>query len=674
MARAVSQLASSAPAPDVEGRRRVVIQNLRPCIDGGRFCVKAVAGDQVEVTADVFADGHDAVAAVVRHRSDGERRHHEVRMHPLGNDRLVASFPVETLGRHSFSIQAWVDRFATWRDQLRRRVEAGQDVRTELAVGVELIEAAADGAPAAAATALRKWRQRVAADDPGAASTAALDAALAELMATHDPRPFATDSDLTVPIWVDRPLARFSAWYELFPRSLGADGRHGTLRDAQDELERIADMGFDVLYLPPVHPIGETHRKGRNNTPAAEPGDVGSPWAIGAAAGGHTAVHPDLGTVEDVRRLAGACAKRGIALALDIAFQCSPDHPWVTEHPEWFRHRPDGSIRYAENPPKRYEDIYPLDFESHDWAALWQALADVVRFWIGQGVSVFRVDNPHTKPFAFWEWLIADVTREHPETIFLAEAFTRPRVMERLAKAGFTQSYTYFAWRNGKHELEDYLRELTQTELRDYFRPNFWPNTPDILTEPMQAGGRPTFAARLVLAATLSPSYGVYGPAFELVEQRGLRADSEEYLDSEKYQLREWDTASTQSLAPLLTAVNAARRAHAALQTNERLEFRHVDNDMLIAYTKHSADRADVILCIVNLDPHYTQSGWIDLPLEHLGIDPDGPYQVHDLLSGEAFTWQGGHNFVELDPRGMPAHVFHVRRRLRSEQDFEYFA
>ena len=672
MARAAGQSQGSAAAAG-DGRRRVVIESIRPCVDGGRFCVKRVAGDRVHVTADVFADGHDAVAAVVRHRHEGERRWREVRMRPLGNDRFAAEFPVDELGRHAFTVRAWIDRFATWRDQLARRVDAGQDVRVELAAGADLIGAAAADAPAPAADGLAGWRERLDGADAEAAAAAALDPELAELMRAHDPRPHCTDADIVVPVWADRPLARFSAWYELFPRSLGGD-RHGTLADVAAALDRVAEMGFDVLYLPPVHPIGETHRKGPNNSPTSAPGDVGSPWAIGAAGGGHTAVHAELGTVADVRRLAARCARQGVALALDLAFQCSPDHPWVTEHPEWFRHRPDGSIRYAENPPKRYEDIYPLDFESDDWAGLWQALHDVVRFWIAQGVTVFRVDNPHTKPFAFWQWLIAEVTREHPETIFLAEAFTRPRVMERLAKAGFTQSYTYFAWRNGKHELEEYLRDLTGTDLRDYFRPNFWPNTPDILTEPMQTGGRPTFTARVVLAATLSPSYGVYGPAFELVERRGLRPGSEEYLDSEKYQLRRWDTDRRDSLAPLLTALNAARRAHPALQTNDRLEFRETGNDMLIAYTKHSEDRADVILCIVNLDPNYSQSGWLELPLDRLGIDADGPYQVFDLLDGEAYTWQGGRNYVELDPHRRPAHVFHVRRRLRTEHDFEYYA
>ena len=433
-------------------------------------------------------------------------------------------------------------------------------------------------------------------------------------------------------------------------------------------------MGFDVLYLPPVHPIGRTKRKGPNNVPESGPGDPGSPWAIGAAEGGHTAVHPELGTVAGVRRLAATCAEHGMALALDLAFQCSPDHPWVSEHPEWFRRRPDGSIRHAENPPKRYEDIYPLDFECDAWEALWQELFGVVEHWIDQGVTVFRVDNPHTKPFAFWEWLIAEVKRAHPEVVLLAEAFTRPRVMERLAKLGFSQSYTYFAWRHTKHELEEYLRELTQTGVAEYFRPNFWPNTPDILTEAMQSGGRPAFAARLVLAATLSASYGVYGPAFELVEQRGLRPGSEEYLDSEKYQLRAWDIDDAGSLAPLLRAVNAARHAHPALQSNERLWFHGIENDALVAYSKHTADLADVVLAVVSLDPHHVQSGWVELPLHELGIDPDHPYQVHDLLDGETYVWQGPRNYVELDPQRVPAHLFHVRRRLRSEQDFEYFA
>jgi starch synthase (maltosyl-transferring) len=662
-------------SPEKDGRRRVVVEGLAPKVDCGRFPVKRVAGDRVEVRADVFADGHETVAAVVRYKHERERRWHEARMRPLGNDRFAGTFPVDRLGCYRYSVSGWVDRFRSWRDQLERRVAAGQDVRAEVEEGALLIRAAAAASPAAAAAAdLAAWDERLRAADLGEAVKAALGPDLAELMEEHDPRPHAVDSADVVTIRVEPPLARCGAWYELFPRSLGEGGRHGTLGDVEAALPRIADLGFDVLYLPPIHPIGATKRKGPNNTTEHGPEDPGSPWAIGAAEGGHTAVHPELGSAADVQRLAGACAERGMALALDLAFQCSPDHPWVSEHPEWFRHRPDGSIRYAENPPKRYEDIYPLDFECDAWEELWDALLAVVRFWIEHGIAVFRVDNPHTKPFGFWAWLIAEVKRDHPEVIFLAEAFTRPRVMERLAKLGFSQSYTYFAWRHTKHELQEYVRELTATGVAEYFRPSFWPNTPDILTEAMQSGGRPTFAARLVLAATLSASYGVYGPAFELVEQRGLRAGSEEYLDSEKFQLRTWDIDDAASLAPLVRAVNAARHAHPALQANERLWFHGIANDALVAYSKHTADLADVVLAVVSLDPHHVQSGWVDLPLHELGIDAEHPYQMHDLLDGETYVWQGPRNYVELDPDRIPAHLFHVRRRLRSEQDFEYFA
>jgi starch synthase (maltosyl-transferring) len=659
--------------PEKDGRRRVVVEGLAPQVDCGRFPVKRVVGDRVEVRADVFADGHETVAAIVRYKHERERRWREARMRPLGNDRFAGEFPVDRLGCYRFGVTGWVDRFDGWREQLERRVAAGQDVRGELEDGARLVDAAASAAPDPAAAELAGWSERMR-GEPGPAEEAALAGELAELMREHDPRPHAVDAPDVVTIRVDPPLARCGAWYELFPRSLGEAGRHGTLRDVEAALPRIADMGFDVLYLPPIHPIGAIKRKGPNNTPGAGPDDPGSPWAIGAAAGGHTAVHPELGTVADVRRLAGACGERGMALALDLAFQCAPDHPWVAEHPEWFRHRADGTIRYAENPPKRYEDIYPLDFECEAWPALWDALLGVVRFWIDQGIAVFRVDNPHTKPFAFWEWLIAEVRRDRPDVIFLAEAFTRPRVMERLAKVGFSQSYTYFAWRHTKHELQDYVRELTETGVADYFRPSFWPNTPDILTEAMQSGGRPTFAARLVLAATLSASYGVYGPAFELVEQRGLGPGSEEYLHSEKYQLRSWDVDDPGSLEPLVRAVNAARHAHPALQANERVRFHEIDNDALVAYTKHTADLSDVLLAVVSLDPHYIQAGWLDLPLADLGIDPGHPYQMHDLLGGETYVWQGPRNYVELDPARVPAHLFHIRRRLRSEQDFEYFA
>jgi len=473
---------------------------------------------------------------------------------------------------------------------------------------------------------------------------------------------------------VDPPKARFSAWYEMFPRSCSPrPGVHGTLAACEARLPYIAAMGFDVLYLPPIHPIGSTHRKGRNNSPVCEPGDPGSPWAIGAAAGGHTAVHPDLGTLEDFHSLLRQARSQGLEIAMDLAFQCSPDHPYVREHPEWFRRRPDGSIQYAENPPKKYEDIYPLDFECAERAALMDELKRVVLFWIDQGVRIFRVDNPHTKPLAFWEWLIGEVKTSHPEVIFLAEAFTRPKVMHRLAKSGFSQSYTYFAWRHTAWELKKYFSELTQTEVVEVFRPNLWPNTPDILTEYLQNGGRPAFAARLILAATLGANYGIYGPAFEVCEDRSRKPGSEEYLNSEKYEIRTWDIDSPDRLSELIARVNRIRRENPALHGDRSLRFHSVDNEQLICYSKHTADFSNVILTVVNLDPHHTHSGWLLLTLSELGLEADKPFQVHDLLSGARYLWNSDRNFIELNPRVMPAHIFRVRKKIRTEHDFDYF-
>jgi starch synthase (maltosyl-transferring) len=476
-----------------------------------------------------------------------------------------------------------------------------------------------------------------------------------------------------VTVVVDRERARTGAWYEMFPRSAATErGRHGTLEDATKRLEYVAHMGFDIVYLPPVHPIGHTFRKGPNNSPGAGPDAVGSPWAIGSEEGGHTAIHPDLGTLEDFDRLVDRAQELGMEVAMDLAYQCSPDHPWVRRHPEWFRHRPDGTIQYAENPPKKYQDIYPLDFETEGWPSLWAELKSVVDFWIGHGVRTFRVDNPHTKPFPFWEWLIGEIKAEHPDVIFLAEAFTRPKVMYRLAKLGFTQSYTYFAWRNVKWELEQYFTELTGEPVREFFRPNLWPNTPDILTEYLQTGGRPAFMVRLVLAATLGASYGIYGPPFELCEDRALAPGSEEYLDSEKYQIRYWDLDAPHSLAEFVARVNGIRRENPALQQDRTLRFHRVDNDQLIAYAKTSD--ANAVLVVVNLDPHRRQSGWLDLDLAQLGVDHQREFQVHDLLTDSHYLWSGPRQYVELDPSVVPAHVFRVRQRLRTEHDFEYFA
>jgi starch synthase (maltosyl-transferring) len=432
-------------------------------------------------------------------------------------------------------------------------------------------------------------------------------------------------------------------------------------------------MGFDVVYLPPIHPIGRAHRKGKNNATAAQPGEVGSPWAIGSEEGGHKAVHPELGTLEDFEDLVGAGRELGIEVSIDLAFQCSPDHPYLKEHPEWFRIRPDGTVQYAENPPKKYEDIIPFDFESPHWRTLWEELRRVVLFWIARGVRVFRVDNPHTKPFAFWEWLIAEVKREHPETIFLAEAFTRPKVMYRLAKLGFTQSYTYFAWRNTKQEITSYFLELTRSDAREYFRPNLWPNTPDILTEQLQYGGRAAFMARLVLAATLGANYGIYGPAFELCENRASGAGKEEYLDSEKYQIRDWAIDRPDNLAEFITLVNRIRRESPPLHSDRSLRFHPVDNEQLISYSKSTDDKTSAILVVVNLDPRHTQSGWVELPLEEFGLDPSSPFQGHDLLTGARFLWQGRRLYVELDPNAVPAHIIRLRRKVRTERDFDYY-
>jgi starch synthase (maltosyl-transferring) len=497
---------------------------------------------------------------------------------------------------------------------------------------------------------------------------------LSTLMERYPDKSLATRYEKELPVVVDDAKARFSAWYELFPRSAAGDaGRHGTFKDCAARLAYVAEMGFDVLYLPPIHPIGRAHRKGKNNATVARSNDPGSPWAIGAAEGGHKSIHPDLGSLAEFNGLVRQARNYGIEVALDIAFQCTPDHPYVREHPEWFRHRPDGTVQYAENPPKKYEDIYPLNFETSAWRELWQELLSVVLFWLQQGVRIFRVDNPHTKPFAFWEWLIANVKREDPRAIFLAEAFTRPKVMYRLAKLGFTQSYTYFAWRNTKSELTEYFTELTQTNVREFFRPNLWPNTPDILTEYLQFGGRPAFTTRLLLAATLGASYGIYGPAFELGMNRPREPGSEEYLDSEKYEIKSWNLEDPDSLRPLIARVNRIRRDNPALQGDSSLRFHPVSNDQLICFSKQAEDLSNIILTVVNLDPYHTQSGWVEVGLQPFNLDAQQPYQVHDLLTDARYIWQGSRNYVELNPQSVPAHIFRVLRRTHREQDFDYF-
>ncbi len=649
--------------------RRVVISGVTPEIDAGRFPIKRVIGEQVIVEANIFAEGHDALSAVLRFRHDGAPDWDEIPMLPLVNDRWRSAFHVEHLGHYRYTIEAWVDHYGTWRRDLSKRLAAAQDVAVDVLIGAELIEHAANRAGRTHARLLTAAARDVR-DRGEIALTRDIDA----LVARYPDRTNATSYALELGVIIDPVLARYSTWYELFPRSFGeTPNDHGTLRDVERQLPQIANMGFDVMYLPPVHPIGITHRKGKNNAVVAEPDDVGSPWAIGAVEGGHDAVHPDLGTVADFEHLVTIARGLGIEIALDLALQCSPDHPYVRDHPQWFRHRPDGTIQYAENPPKKYQDIYPLDFESADWRSLWEELRRVVFVWIERGVRIFRVDNPHTKPFAFWEWLIADVKTKHPDAIFLSEAFTRPRVMQRLAKVGFTQSYTYFAWRNTSAELTRYLTELTTTEVKEYLRPNLWTNTQDILTEYLQLGGRPAFVTRFVLAATLGASYGIYGPAFDFLEAEPREPGSEEYRDSEKYQLRAWDRDRPNSLRELITRVNTIRREHPALQTNTGLRFHPTTNDLLLCYSKTTDDLADALLIVVNVDPHHVQTGWIELPLAELGLESDQPFQVHDLLGGARYLWNGSRNYVELNPHLISAHIFQIRRRTRREHDFEYY-
>lgn len=671
-----ANLATAAAGLPEQGRVRTVIEAITPQVDDGRFAAKRIVGDLVRVEADVFADGHDAVLCRVLYRRAGDTAYASAPMEALANDRFAGSFTATQIGRWEYTVEGWVDHFETWRRDLRKWKAAGQDLSLEFLRGEQLVKEAAARATGEEARWLAQWATRIAdaALDPEQRYGAALDASLSALVRRYPDLELLARHEPWLPLTVDRARARYSTWYELFPRSCATEpGRHGTLRDVAARLPDIAEMGFDVLYLPPIHPIGETNRKGANNAVIAQPGEPGSPWAIGSKTGGHNTVHPQLGELDDLRFLVAEASRHGIELAVDIAYQCSPDHPYAVEHSEWFQMRPDGTIQYAENPPKKYQDIYPFHFESTQWRELWMELKSVLEFWIGQGVRIFRVDNPHTKPFAFWEWAIGEVKREHPDVIFLSEAFTRPKVMHRLAKLGFTQSYTYFAWRNTHAELKQYFTELTQGPGRDYFRPNAWPNTPDILPEYLQFGGRPAFMVRLVLAATLAASYGIYGPAFELLEHEPREPGSEEYRDSEKYQIRRWDLHRADSLRDFVARVNAIRRDNPALQSDWTLRFHPIDNESLLCYSKTSPDQTNMVFTVVNLDPHHTQSGWVELPLAELGLDETRSFQAHDLLSGARFLWHGARNYVALDPQQAPAHIFRLRRRVRSEQDFDYF-
>ena len=648
-----------APKLDPALLRRVVIEGVYPEVDAGRFPIKRTAGESVIVNADIHADGHDVLAARLLHRKTGDAAWAETPMEPLGNDRWTAHFTVTALGRYEYTLEGWIDRFATWQSELSKKFAAGQAVSSELLEGADLIRGLS--AEALAKAELEEVAAQLAdlslPEDQRVAI--ALDADLARAMARRPDRSRATRYRV-LEVIVDPPRARFGAWYEMFPRSAGPDrSRSATFGEAASMLPYVAGMGFDVLYLPPIHPIGRSYRKGRNNSLEATADDPGSPWAIGAETGGHKAVEPGLGTLADFDRFVEKATEHGLEIALDLAYQASPDHPYVKDHPTWFRQRPDGTIKYAENPPKKYQDIYPINFESADWQGLWTELKSIIEFWIKHGVKIFRVDNPHTKPYGFWEWALDDIKRRYPDTIFLSEAFTRPKIMRYLAKCGFTQSYTYFTWRNTKEELTEYFTELTRTPAREYMRPNLFTNTPDILHEYLQQGGRPAFQARFILAATLGASYGIYS-GYELIENIPVKAGSEEYLDSEKYQIKPRDFQQPHSLSELITRVNRIRRDHRALQRDWGLRFHQTDNPHLLAYSKRSEDGQDLLIIVVNLDPFYMQHGFVEVPFAEWGFEADDPVEVVDLLSEERYFWRADRNYVRLDPQLRVAHILTV--------------
>lgn len=654
-------------------RNRVVIGQVNPQIDAGRFPVKRVIGEKVVVTADVFVDGHDALEAILLVKAPGQEKWDEVPMRFLTNDRWEASFITGELGEYKYTVWASIDPVSTWQNDLRKKFEAGQDVRVDLEVGYGVLKHLCPKAKEADRDMLKAFLETIRRGDIPQAVASCLEGDIIRVAKTcHDLKNGVVyDKELTVV--VERPEAGFSSWYELFPRSCGSmSAAPGTIKDCAALLEEISKMGFSVLYLPPIHPIGKTNRKGKNNAASSVPEDPGSPWAIGSISGGHKSIEPSLGTMKDFEELVRKSKKLGLEIAIDLAFQCSPDHPYIKAHPEWFKKRPDGSIQHAENPPKKYEDIVPFNFETSNWQELWKELASIVLFWIGKGVRIFRVDNPHTKPFAFWEWLINEARKECPGVIFLSEAFTRPKVMYHLAKLGFSQSYTYFTWRNTKREFIQYLTELTQTEIKEYFRPHFWPNTPDILPEHLQHGGRPAFISRFILAATLSSNYGIFGPSFELCIREELPG-KEEYRDSEKYEIKHWDRDKEGNLKDVITLVNTMRKENPALHATNNVKFCEVDNDNLLCYMKATDDLTNVLFIIVNLDPYHTQSGWVRVPVAELGIGNDQQYSVADLLSRDRYFWTGERNFVKLDPAVMPAHILRLHRRLRRETDFDYY-
>ncbi|MCJ8164557.1 alpha-1,4-glucan--maltose-1-phosphate maltosyltransferase [Pontibacter sp. E15-1] len=647
----------------LEGTKRIIIENVKPEINCGRFPAKRVVGEEITVTADIFGDGHDEVKAqlVYRNTSVEGEDWTAVPMEFLGNDSWRATFTPKAMGRYEYTLQGWVDHFYTWQKGLSKKFEANQDVTVELQIGAQMLEGVAAQVGGEEQDRLYSYAYQLRHNQSHADAVAlATSGEVSEQMRDSEELKNVSTYDRRLKLDVERKKALFSAWYEFFPRSSAQQaGQHGTFKDCERLLPRIAEMGFDTIYLPPIHPIGYAFRKGKNNNPSSQPGEPGSPWAIGAPEGGHDAILSELGTLDDFRGLVQQAKDHGIEIALDFAIQCSPDHPYVKEHPQWFTWRPDGTVQYAENPPKKYQDVLPVNFETEDWQNLWKELRRVLQHWIDQGVVIFRVDNPHTKAFAFWEWVINDIHKAHPEVIFLAEAFTRPRVMEQLGKLGFTQSYTYYTWRNSAEELKEYMHELTQTEMREYYRPNFWPNTPDINPVALQQGGEAAHITRVVMAATLSSNYGLYGPVYEFGIADPI-VGKEEYLDSEKYEVKHWDWGKLTKIREVITLINKIRKVNPALQTTWNIAFGESDNPSLLCYAKWSSDRKNRMIMVVNLDPHNTQTGWVQVPLAELNLGQDQQYLVHDMLTERKYTWTGEWNYVELRPHEMPVHVLRI--------------
>ncbi|CAG5068624.1 Alpha-1,4-glucan:maltose-1-phosphate maltosyltransferase 1 [Dyadobacter sp. CECT 9623] len=644
-----------------DGRKRVIITNVGPQVEEGRLPARRAIGESIVFSADIFGDGHDSVAASVIYKYESDQFWEQIPMQFIINDRWEARWTPDKIGLYEYRFTGWVDHFTTWKKGLVKKFEAGQDIAVELKIGAEILREAAGLTSGENASLLAGSADSlITATDPQWAVDLAISDDVANTVSTIRYTDRTTVFDHTFELEIERKKAAFSSWYELFPRSASSQpGQHGTFRDVINLLPKVAKMGFDILYFPPIHPIGEMKRKGKNNSLTPSDTDPGSPWAIGNRLGGHKAVHPELGTIEDFVELVENAKKLDIEVAMDIAYQCAPDHPYVKEHPQWFKWRPDGTVQYAENPPKRYEDILPFDFETQDWENMWQELKSVIDFWIEKGVNVFRIDNPHTKAFGFWQWLIGEVRKSHPQVLFLAEAFTRPRVMERLGKIGFNQSYTYFTWRNSKWELEQYMNELTKTDQQYYFRPNFWPNTPDILPHHLVEGGENAHITRLILAATLSSNYGLYGPVYEY----GVNTPhpgKEEYTDNEKYEIKQWDWDRYSRTREIITRINTIRKQNTALQTTWNIEIAETDNDMVMCYLKSDPAQNNALLIVVNLDYFNTQGAHIKVPLHLLGIRYDQPYAVSDVLSGEKYYWQGEYNFVQLNPYEMPAHIFKI--------------